>query len=93
MSLTKSLIVLLSVLLCFCLLSKQADQGSGMDYDVPTLVDVSNAESDNKQDVNEPALLGQLPSSFIISILAEPVVLGNFYRQPTVSPPPRPPAA
>lgn len=92
MSATKSLIVLLSLVLCFCLLSKQASQGYAMDFDLPAMVDVPHVE-DGQHDLNDPVLLTkphpESPAP-LLSVFASP---GEFYRQPAIPLFLRPPTA
>ena len=92
MSATKSLIVLLSLVLCFCLLSQQVSQGYAMDYDLPTMVDVPHIE-DAQYDLNDPVLIARCPTVRVNPLLLVLTSPGEFYRQPAIALFLRPPAA
>ncbi len=92
MLLRKSIIAVLSLLLCFCLLSKQASANSAWDYDLATQVDVQQTESCTNDEASQPLTLAKdYLYSFVVAIIELPLA-EIFYRQPDIPLYLRPPA-
>lgn len=91
MSLKKYIIVLLGLLLCFSVISTQANTRYVLDYDMPSLDDAPKVKVYSDDDQDEAAILTVVhclkPS--IVSI--EFVLLSEIYRQPDSPPLLRPP--
>lgn len=92
MRLSKTFIVLLSLALCFCLLSKQANAAEAWDYDIPSMTDVPTAEAMTHDDANQPiVLVGSYLYPHAVPAI-DILVAETHYRQPAAPPFFRPPA-
>jgi len=91
MRLGKSLIVILSLFLCFCVLSKQANASYAMDYDIPSFVEV-HVEACNDHDSGELTAIQSTRYLTRIVAASEPFISNQLYLQPDSSPLLRPPA-
>jgi hypothetical protein len=92
MPLRRSIIAVLSLLLCFCLLSKQASANNALDYDLAIQVDVQQAECCTNDEASQPLSLAKdYVYSFVVAIIELPLA-EIFYRQPDIPRYLRPPA-
>ncbi len=78
----KSILVILSLLMCFFVITTQANTSYKMDYDVASLDDAPKVKSCNDNDQNELAIILSSHSFSPIMILIEMVILDETYRQP-----------
>ena len=91
MHISKTILVMLSIILCFSVLCKQANASYGMDLDIPSYLDKPEIEAYGDHDSNEVTTLvvpHLMPS---IQNTVQPVVLATSYRQPAPPPLLRPP--
>jgi hypothetical protein len=87
----KILIVLLSIVICLGLFSKQITLLQDVYADEPTLSTSAQIEADNNIEVNEPALLIQVAPLLVQPHLIITRFIPDFYLQPASPPPLRPP--
>ena len=93
MTFTRSLIILLSLLLCFTVLAQRAHQNMDETYEIGSVIDVygHSVETASDCDINDASLLPPgLTGGFIPHIRAC-ARLSDHYRQLVISPPRRPP--
>jgi hypothetical protein len=95
MTITRSLIILLSLLLCFTVLAQRTHQNLDETYELSSMVDIDiyghSVEVAADGDINDVSLLPDgLTGNFVPHINAS-AKLSNFYRQLVISPPRRPP--
>jgi len=92
MLLRKSIIAVLSLLLCFCLLSKQASANNAEDYDLSSQVDMQQTELCTNDDASQPLrLAADYIYSHVVAVIEVPLA-EIFYRQPDITLFLRPPA-
>ncbi len=87
----KFLLVLLSIVICLGLFSKQMTLLQDVYADEPALSTSAQIEADNNVEVNEPAILMQAPPLVAVPHLLIARFIPHFYLQPASPPPLRPP--
>ncbi|MGZ8251650.1 MAG: hypothetical protein ACXW1P_04660 [Methylophilaceae bacterium] len=92
MYLKRTIIVMLSLFMCLCVLSKQANASYGMDFDIPTYVDMPQVEAYGDHDSNEPTTLVVPYSLPQVMASVQLIISDDTYRQPAQNPLLRPPA-
>jgi hypothetical protein len=82
MSLSKSFIIVLSLIMCFCVLSKQIHASYDTDLEIASHLNVAEIEAYNSHDCNEPTTL-LLPAALpaIVSSI-EIILFDEIYSQP-----------
>lgn len=87
MTLRKSILVILSLVLCFSLFSQQADYAYEMDYDDVAVVfnDAPQVGSDDKLDFNDPVVIPLQPNALYVAVTATSAALSNLYISPPIT--------
>jgi hypothetical protein len=95
MTIARSLIILLSLLLCFTVLAQRTHQNLDETYELSSMVDVygHSVEVASDCDINDASLLPATLTGSFIPHITTCAKLSNFYRQLVISPPRRPPVA
>jgi hypothetical protein len=96
MTVTRSLLILLSFLLCCTVLAQRADHNLEETNELSSLIDIHSGhtvEIASDCDINDAGLLPGVISGGYIPRIKECASLNKFYRQLVISPPRRPPVA
>ncbi|MEZ0231445.1 MAG: hypothetical protein ACAH12_01285 [Methylophilaceae bacterium] len=93
MSISKSLFIVFSLMLCFSLLFQQAEHTYSIDYDVPTFADIPQIEADSNVDFNDPLMCCQHFTRTFVPKESKVTLSQVSYLQPSIPPVLRPPRA
>ena len=93
MTITRSLIILLSLLLCFTVLAQRAHHNLDETNALSSMIDLygHSVEVAADCDINDVSLLPAGLTGSFVPHLKGCAKLSNFYRQLVISPPRRPP--
>lgn len=93
MTFTRSLILLLSLVLCFTVLTQRTDQNLTETHELSSMADLYGhaVETASDCDINDMGLVHGLVLGTQIPRIKECAKLNDFYRQLVISPPRRPP--
>ena len=84
--------ILLGLMLCFCLLSKQTAQTSHIVLDIPALQDVVAEELGiDDMDVGDELIPSPVLVALPLLFIVLPIVFSRRYSQPIIPTPKRPP--
>ena len=85
--------ILLGLMLCFCLLSKQTMQTSHVVYDIPVMQDVvAEALDVDDMDVGDEFIANPVLVVLPLLFIVLPIVFARRYSQPIIPTPKRPPS-
>ena len=85
--------ILLGLMLCVCLLSKQTTQTSHIVFDIPVMQDVAAEGLDvDDMDVGDEFIANSLFVALPLLFIVLPIVFARRYSQPIIPTPKRPPS-
>lgn len=85
--------ILLGLMLCFCLLSKQTTQTSHIVFDIPVMQDiVAEALDVDDMDVGDELIANPVLVVLPLLFIVLPIVFTRRYSQPIIPTPKRPPS-
>lgn len=85
--------ILLGLMLCFCLLSKQTTQTSHIVFDVPAVQDLVAEELDvDDMGLGDDAIVSPSLVALPLLLIVLPIIFARRYSQPIIPTPKRPPS-